>query len=82
MPAFPPTPITFAPPSVDPGGVDVVQRDGRAFGRESAGDRLPDAARGAGDDRDLAGQFSSWCAHDVLFVLAGSNLRWTTIVFR
>ena len=35
------------------GGVDVGEGDARALGDVAAGDRQPDAVRGAGDDRDL-----------------------------
>src|SRR5262249_39673469 len=35
------------------GGVDVGEGDARTLGDVAAGDREPDAVRGAGDDRDL-----------------------------
>ncbi len=37
-------------------GLDVADDDPGALGREPPGERVPDAARAASDDRDFAGE--------------------------
>ena len=52
----------------------IVDGDVRAFGRESDGDRLPDARRRAGDQDILAFQFSHWLLLARLNPADGTNI--------